>query len=213
MTETALIWDLDGTLLDSYGIIVPSLQETLAEFQIDTEAETLLRRVTETSVSAVIREAAEKTGRSFAEIKDRYSAVSGGRALEIPPMPRARETLEALAAMGALQFVYTHRGSTTAPVLEHLGFQRFFKEVVTSLRGFPRKPSPDALLYLMERYGLDKSRTFYIGDRTLDLDCARNAGIPGVLYAPSGAGTADYVVRDLMEIQDIVRDASGKERT
>ena len=31
MTETALIWDLDGTLLDSYGIIVPSLQETLAD--------------------------------------------------------------------------------------------------------------------------------------------------------------------------------------
>ena len=147
MTETALIWDLDGTLLDSYGIIVPSLQETLAEFQLDTEAEALLRRVTETSVSAVIREAAEKTGRSFAEIKDRYSAVSGGRALEIPPMPRARETLEALAAMGALQFVYTHRGSTTAPVLEHLGFQRFFKEVVTSLRGFPRKPGPDALCF------------------------------------------------------------------
>ena len=48
-----------------------------------------------------------------------------------------------------------------------------------------------------------------MGDRSLDMDCAKNAGIPGILYMPSGAidvsgGTERYIVNDLLEIQKIV---------
>ena len=129
--------------------------------------------------------------------------LSGGRYLEITATPHAREALEETAALGAVHFVYTHRGRTTAPVLEHLGLDRFFKEVVSSLNGFPRKPAPDALLYLMKQHGLEKDRVYYAGDRTLDVDCGKNAGVQSVLYAPSGIGAADYVIRDLLEVRDI----------
>ena len=118
-------------------------------------------------------------------------------------MPHAREALEETAALGAVHFVYTHRGRTTAPVLEHLGLDRFFKEVVSSLNGFPRKPAPDALLYLLEKHRLERDRVYYVGDRTLDVDCAKSAGVRSVLYSPSGAGTADYVIRDLLDIRKL----------
>ena len=201
---TALIWDLDGTLLDSYGVIVSSLRQTLAELGMDMDGEEIRRRATEGSVSDVVRFAEAKTGRPFREIKERSSAISGGRYLEIAAIPHAAGALEQTAALGAVHFVYTHRGSTTMPVLEHLGLDCFFKEVVSSLNGFPRKPAPDALLYLMEKYRLERDRVFYVGDRTLDVDCAKNAGVRSVLYSPSGAGTADYVVRDLLEIRAVV---------
>lgn len=213
MRETALIWDLDGTLLDSYGIIASSLQETLEEFQIQMPLEEIRRLAKEGSVSAVVALAAEQSGRPTQDIKAQYSAISGGRVLDIPAMDHGKEVLEQTAALGAVHFVYTHRGSTTEPVLEHLGLRPFFKEVVSSLSGFARKPSPDALLYLMERHHLNRDRVFYVGDRTVDMECARNAGVRGILYAPSEAGTADYVVRDLLEIPDLVRDVPGKERT
>lgn len=203
MAGIALIWDLDGTLLDSYGVIVPSLQETLAELRIYMERTDILREVTEGSVGALIRRAAAETGLPFQRIKDRYSEISGGRILDIRPTRHAAEALEEAAALGASHFVYTHRGNTTAPVLENLGLRRFFKEVVTSLNGFPRKPAPDALLYLLEKHGLERSRVRYVGDRTLDVDCARNAGVRSVLYSPSGTGRADYVIRDLLEIRAI----------
>ena len=80
---TALIWDLDGTLLDSYGVIVSSLRQTLAELGMDMDGEEIRRRATEGSVSDVVRFAEAKTGRPFREIKERYSAISGGRYLEI----------------------------------------------------------------------------------------------------------------------------------
>ena len=203
MPAEAWIWDLDGTLLDSYGVIVSSLHQTLEELGVSMDEADIRRRAAEGSVSDVINIAAAQTGRTFQKIKGRYSEISGGRYLEIAAMPPAREALESTAALGAVHFVYTHRGSTTAPVLKNLGLDRFFQEVVTSLSGFPRKPAPDALLYLMNRHHLENSRVYYVGDRTLDVDCARNAGVHSVLYSPSGTGTADYVIRDLLEVRDI----------
>ncbi|MCX4372275.1 MAG: HAD-IA family hydrolase [Dysosmobacter sp.] len=203
MPAEAWIWDLDGTLLDSYGVIVSSLHQTLEELGVSMDEADIRRRAAEGSVSDVINIAAAQTGRTFQKIKGRYSEISGGRYLEIAAMPHAREALERTAALGAVHFVYTHRGSTTAPVLKNLGLDRFFQEVVTSLSGFPRKPAPDALLYLMNRHHLENSRVYYVGDRTLDVDCARNAGVHSVLYSPSGTGTADYVIRDLLEVRDI----------
>lgn len=203
MTGTTFIWDLDGTLLDSYGVIVSSLRQTLAELPLGEGPEEILRQVKDGSVSAFLRRTAERTGLPYRRLKDRYSAISGGRIGEIPAMPHAEEVLRETAALGAAHFVYTHRGRTTAAVLENLGLRPYFREVVTSLDGFPRKPAPDALLYLMEGYRLDRDRVFYVGDRTLDMDCAKNAGVRGILYSPSGAGSADYVVRDLLEIRAI----------
>ncbi|WP_325200327.1 HAD-IA family hydrolase [Oscillibacter sp.] len=203
MNGKAFIWDLDGTLLDSYGVIVSSLRQTLEELGVPMEEAEIRRRATAGSVSDVVNCASAATGRTFQEIKGRYSEISGGRYLEIAAMSHAREALEETAALGAVHFVYTHRGSTTAPVLENLGLDRFFKEVVSSLNGFPRKPAPDALLYLLEKHRLERDRVYYVGDRTLDVDCAKNAGVRSVLYSPSGAGTADYVVRDLLDVRAI----------
>ncbi len=203
MTGKVFIWDLDGTLLDSYGVIVSSLHQLLEELGVPMDADEIRRRATAGSVSDVLSHAAAETGRAFLELKARYSEISGGRYLEITAMPHAREALEESAARGAIHFVYTHRGTTTVPVLENLGLDRYFQEVVSSLNGFPRKPAPDALLYLMETHRLERDLVYYVGDRTLDVDCAKNAGVKSVLYAPSGAGTADYVIRDLLEIRTI----------
>lgn len=203
MTGRAFIWDLDGTLLDSYGVIVSSLQDALAEFRIPTDPETVFRQVKDGSVSTFLKQAAAESGVPYQQFKDRYSAISGRRVLEIPAMVHARETLDALAAQGHIHLVYTHRGQTTDPVLENLDLRHYFKEVVTSLSGFPRKPSPDALLYLIEKHGLEKDQVCYVGDRALDMECARNAGVRGVFFSPSGIRAGDCVVRDLLEIQDI----------
>ena len=201
MGGSVFIWDLDGTLLDSYGVIVSSLHQLLGELGVPMDAEDIHRRATAGSVSDVLNLASAQTGRAFSELKGRYSEISGGRYLEISAMPHAREALEAAAALGAVHFVYTHRGTTTLPVLKNLGLEGFFREVVSSLNGFPRKPAPDALLYLVEKHRLKKERVYYVGDRTLDVDCARNAGVRSVLYAPSGAGRADHVIRDLLDIR------------
>ena len=76
---------------------------------------------------------------------------------------------------------------------------------MTNQSGFPRKPEPDGILYLMEKHGLDPARSWYVGDRRIDMEAARNAGIGSVLFLPPGspgtpAGFEDHVVTDLRQI-------------
>lgn len=204
----AFIWDLDGTLLDSYDIIVSSLYETYKEQGIDTNKDDILKHAVKYSVSSFIQSMEEKTGLEFDKMKKRYSEISGEKKLHIKLIPNAKEILEHLSQQGVQNFVFTHRGKTTQAVLKNLGISDFFREVITSQEDFPRKPAADAINYLIEKYNLDPASTFYVGDRSLDMECARNAGIRGILFLPKSSvgkstGIEDFVVEDLLEIKEI----------
>lgn len=206
--EKAYIWDLDGTLLDSYDVIVESLYLTFLKFGIDLDREQIHRYAITYSSSALIEKLAGERGLDPKLLYDSYACFSREKYHLIKPMPQAIAVLDALRARGAAHYVFTHRGMTTLPVLKMLGMDGYFSEVLTSKSGFPRKPAPDALLYLMEKYHLSRDTTFYVGDRTLDMQSAKNAGIRGILYLPEGSrgaptGTENYVVQDLLDILDL----------
>ena len=63
MSGKTFIWDLDGTLLDSYGVIVSSLRRTLEELNVPMEEDEIRRRATAGSVSDVVNYAAAATRR------------------------------------------------------------------------------------------------------------------------------------------------------
>ena len=95
-------------------------------------------------------------------------------------------------------------------ILEQTGLAPCFTEIVTALNGFRRKPGPDAILYLIEKYRREKSHCFYVGDRSLDVEAAINAGISSILYLdPASPGSATgketYLVHDLLEIPALVK--------
>ena len=202
---TAFIWDLDGTLIDSYAVMVPSLCELCRIYGLPAEREAIHSAVIASSVRAFLQKTADGSGLSFEELKKRYDEISEQRNGEIRPIPQAKETLEALSAAGARHFVYTHRGGSAEEILARLGLHAFFEEIVTARSGFARKPAPDAIDDLVARHALDRGSTYYVGDRTLDMDCAKNAHIKGILYLPAGSycranGAEDHIVRSLPEI-------------
>lgn len=205
MTKPAFIWDLDGTLLNSYDVIASSLHEALEEAGVSIAQSEIHRRSIEGSVGDFLRELHGQIPFDMERVTARNKEISRGKVLEITLMPGARQTLEALHAMGCPLMVYTHKGVTTERILRHLGIDSFFSDVVCSLNGFPRKPAPDALSYLAEKHGLDKARTFYVGDRAIDISCAVNAGVCGILYLPPESyarptGRETHIIRDLREI-------------
>lgn len=203
--KQAFIWDLDGTLLDSYTLIVPCLQETLEQAGLFMPQEEIRNIILKDSVTTLIELGSQRTGLPFDTLMGHYKALSESRLPEIPLMPGAREILEDLHERGVRHYVFTHRGASSLPVLEHLGIASYFEEVVTSLYPLPRKPAPDGILYLLEKYSLGRESACYVGDRRLDMDCAYNAKIVGILlHAPDSpaapAGTEAAVVQSLMDI-------------
>ena len=205
----AVIWDLDGTLLDSYDVIVESIYLALKEHKIMMDLAQIHQHAIAFSIKSLFAKVAKEHSVSEASLYTSYSRISSGKYLKIKPMNGAIETLKALKQNGIENYVFTHRGKTTVPVLENLKMKHFFKEVVTSQNGFSRKPDPEGLAYLISKYDLSKDSTYYVGDRSIDMDCAMRAGIPGILYLPQGSidvsgGSEIHIVQDLLEISNIV---------
>ena len=206
-TPAAYIWDLDGTLLDSYGSITASLMEVAGRCGTGDPAETILKTVKQESVTAYLKDLSVRCGRNTEELFRMYREVSHAKINEITLVPDAGETLEALRERGAQHFVYTHRGASTGPLLARLGIARFFAETVTHEHGFAPKPSGEGVTYLLAKYALDRDGTAYVGDRTLDVLCAKDAGVQAILYLPEHScviptGQEDRIIRTLKELTE-----------
>ena len=202
---TNYIWDLDGTLLDSYECIVSSLVTLAEEYHIQDSSGKIMTVVKQGSVTEYLRNLSEKTGTEFPVLLRRYREISRARTGMITLIPGAAETLQALKAQGAKHFVYTHRGGSAGPLLEQVNIGRFFTEIVTSENGFRPKPSGEGVEYLVDKYWLKRSATAYVGDRTLDVECAKDAGVKAILLLPEDScviptGREDRIIQGLEEL-------------
>ncbi len=159
----AYIWDLDGTLLDSYGVIVEAARRTAADNGLNDPEDDVLRMVKQGSVTAYLQDVSERCGKSRDELFIRYRQYTHELGDRITLIDGAKETLERLQENGAAHFVYTHRGESSGPVLERLGILDYFREVVTSVYGFVHKPSGEGVEYLVEKYRLNPKQTWYAG--------------------------------------------------
>lgn len=208
MSSPSFIWDLDGTLFDSYAIIVSAVFQALEECGIRVDREIIFRDVTVTSVSDFVQQIAAQHGCDKAALFRRCCTIQTSQDDHIQLNPHAAAVLEQLHNRGAKHFVYTHKGASAQAVLDRLGIGTFFTEVVTAAEGFARKPDPEGINYLIHKYRLDKARCYYVGDRKLDLECAANAQIGSILYlySPSShqaKSLATHCVNDLQHILDL----------
>ncbi|WP_252899112.1 HAD-IA family hydrolase [Lactococcus fujiensis] len=81
---------------------------------------------------------------------------------------------------GGQNFVLSHRDEST---IEYLGLlTSVFREIITSKQSFARKPNPEAILYLVSKYHLNPAETVMVGDRPLDVEAGRNAGVQTLLF-------------------------------
>ena len=208
--KTAFIWDLDGTLLESYEVIVSSLYRALQAHGVFVSEEEIRKEVITGSVRGFISKVSESTEIPFDQINSLYSRLADEGKYDITASENAGEILRFIKENGMSNYVFTHRGTNALIILENIGLLEWFDEVITRRDGFARKPDPAAVNYLVEKHALDRDRTFYVGDRTIDIDCAVNAGIGSILYLPQGSvteptGGETYIVTDLLEIKEIIR--------
>ncbi|EBN0317030.1 HAD family hydrolase, partial [Salmonella enterica subsp. enterica serovar Typhi] len=185
MQKTAFIWDLDGTLLDSYEAILSGIEETFAQFAIPYDKEKVREFILKFSVQDLLEQLAEERNLD-AEVLNQVRAQNlSEKNAQVVLMPGAREVLAWVDEVGIQQFVYTHKGDNAFTILRDLGLESYFTEILTSQSGFARKPSPEATNYLLDKYELDPRATYYIGDRTLDVEFAKNSGIQSINFLES----------------------------
>ena len=182
MQKTAFIWDLDGTLLDSYEAILAGIEETYRQFSIPYEKEKVRTFILQYSVQDLLEQVAEERGLDPVKLNQVRAQSLAEKNAQVVLMPGACEVLAWADKQGIQQFVYTHKGDNALTILRDLGLDVCFTEILTSQSGFARKPSPEAATYLISKYHLKPERTYYIGDRTLDIEFAQNSGIQSINF-------------------------------
>ena len=202
MQKIAFIWDLDGTLLDSYEAILSGIEETFGQFAIPYDKEKVREFILRYSVQDLLEQVAEER-KLDAEVLNQVRAQSlAEKNAQVVLLPGAREVLAWAEEAGIQQFVYTHKGDNAFIILRDLGLEWYFKEILTSQSGFTRKPNPEAANYLLDKYELDSENTYYIGDRTLDVEFAQNSGIQSINFLESSF-EGNHMIQALADIPHI----------
>ena len=202
MQKTAFIWDLDGTLLDSYEAILSGIEETFNQFSIPYHKEKVREFILKYSVQDLLEQVGAERGLD-AEMLNQVRAHSlAEKNAQLVLMPGAREVLAWADEQGIQQFVYTHKGDNAFTILENLDLAHYFIEILTNQSGFARKPSPEAGIYLLDQYELNPEQTYYIGDRILDVEFAQNSGIQSINFLASPA-TCNRQIKHLEDITSL----------
>ncbi len=205
------IWDLDGTLIDSYHVIVNSIYLTYLSFGVTLNKEEVYKEVIATSVKDFLLKMEITHHIPYVEARNNCTLLNEKEKYHIKAMSHASDILNYLASKGIDNYVFTHKGIASLDILKNNDLYHFFKEVVIKENGFPRKPAPDAINYLVEKHQLNKETTFYVGDRVIDVECALRAGVKSILFLPNESvaipnGKENYIVKDLLDIANIIEE-------
>ncbi|MCZ0857626.1 HAD-IA family hydrolase [Actinomyces israelii] len=180
-----IIWDMGGTLIDTYPEVVRALSRAaygdtdpshLREIGALTQ-HSIAHAIESLSVSREVPRA--DLERAYEELKTRW------RTRPAPVMDGARELIARVWEKGGLNLVATHRDRASATMLVTvLGLD--LDDMVCAPDGPARKPSPEMNLLLARRHGLDPTQVLCVGDRPIDAVAAANAGMNAALLVSPG---------------------------
>ncbi|MDX5446410.1 MAG: HAD-IA family hydrolase [Zoogloeaceae bacterium] len=182
-----IVFDWDGTLMDSAGAIVRAIQASARDLGLPEPAEARARHVIGLGLQEALSYAVpELEPAAYPQMVERYRHhyLSADHQLEL--FPGSFELVEALAGSGRMLGVATGKSRKGLDrALAHSGLGRFFHATRCADECFS-KPHPQMLEEVMAECGATPERTLMIGDTTHDLMMARNAGV-AALAAGFGA--------------------------
>ena len=180
-----IVFDLDGTLVDSQHIIVEAMSFAFSDSGLGPPDARSIRRVVglslEEAVTRLLPETAGCTAESVAErYRDAFLDLHADPAQEEPLYPGALEAIMALDRAETLLGIATGKGrGGLRRVLDRHGLLERFVTLQTADDG-PGKPDPAMLSRAMAEAGVGRQSTLMVGDTTFDMEMARRAGLPGI---------------------------------
>lgn len=180
-TGIAVLFDVDGTLLDTVPLIVSTYQYVFCNFlghPVD-EAEILASIGTPLDImfEKYDHEQAERMINFYLDYCRLHTDTGIGIFLQVPRM------LEMLAEKGfRLGIVTSKRRVSAMHSLSVFDLAKPFEVIITRESTEKHKPSPEPVLEAMRQLGVtDPSRVVFVGDSLHDLNCAKNAGCRSVI--------------------------------
>jgi HAD superfamily hydrolase (TIGR01509 family) len=191
-----IIWDLDGTLFDTYPAIAKAFKAALNDLGHDAPLdwiESLAKQSLGHCASTLI-EKYRPTEETLDQAFDRH--YSSTKPAEQPPFPGVRAVCQFICSLGGKNVIVTHRGRAgTLELLAANQMTDYFAGHLTRDDGYPKKPDPAAFKAILQAHNLKRKETIAVGDRDIDIQAGRAAGVFTCLFGVEGIGvSADFTV-------------------
>ena len=198
-----ILFDLDGTLIDSTKAILESFNVAFSEFNLKTPNEEEIKRLIGLPLDVMF----EKLGISKDKVwdfvdayKKHYRKISTKKT---KLLPFAREAVIEASKFARLGIVTTKTARYSKELMENFGLMDYFEILIGRENVENPKPHPEPILKALHEMKANKEATFMIGDTCLDMVSAKEAGVRGVgvigEYTP---------VEELKKCADIVKNNS-----
>ena len=185
MKYTDVAWDFDGTLFDTYPNLVRAFKEALSSYGY-TANEDEIRQKMSISIRNAVSYYSEKYGLDPVEFRTLHKRLEGFRPDLVTAYPGVAETLRLIKESGRRNHLYTNRNKGAVRYLEVNGLLQYFDGLMTEEEMRELKPAPGGMLDLCKRYQVDPKKMLMVGDRAVDIDSAKNAGVDACFYNTNG---------------------------
>jgi HAD superfamily hydrolase (TIGR01509 family) len=186
-----IIWDVDGTLFDTYPAIANAFKAALGDLGQDAPADWIAGLARQSvghclsTLAATYRLPEEAIDQGF----DKYYGVI--KPEEQPPFPGVIAVCRTICSGGGKNVIVTHRGQKgTLELLAAHRMTEYFAGWLTHHDGYPRKPDPAAFEAALQRYDLKREETMTVGDRAIDILAGQAAGLFSCLFGTDADGVA-----------------------
>jgi phosphoglycolate phosphatase len=217
-----ILFDLDGTLIDSAPDIAAALNQVLEGAGLPALTvpqvgsligEGVLRLVEKAFARHGVILQADDLAREAALMNRLYDAAL---TVHTFVLPHAHESLAALYHAGHRTAVVSNKpGPLTQQIVDHYGLTPYLHAVQGAEDHLPKKPAPDMLLAALQKAGGTVEEAVMVGDSGIDVKAARNAGLPVILVrggyttTPVDALQADHVIETLGGLLPLLRRMKG----
>jgi phosphoglycolate phosphatase len=180
MEYKAIIWDLDGTLLDTLQDLADAVNHSLEKYGLPVRTKEEIRAIVGRGIRHLVENAvpagtdAATTDAVFGEFCTYYAAHSADTTA---PYAGITALLEKLSRSGVKMAIVSNKADFAVQDLA----KRYFGEVIPVSVGaredMPKKPAPDMVEYALSLLGVAKAEAAYVGDSEVDVLTARNTGV------------------------------------
>jgi len=208
-----VIFDLDGTLVDSAADIAEALNRTLEDWQLPRVPEATVLTWIGDGVRRLVEQAftAARSDIDLDRVMPGFMRHYEACLLRSPRLyDGVVPALEALRARNVNLAICTNKPSAmVAPLLAHLGVQGFFARVLGGDSLPERKPSGVPLRYIAAAFGVAPTAALMVGDSITDYRAAVDAGMPVALVRYGYPRGLDLATVDAVAVVDDLRALPG----
>ncbi|MGN1398429.1 MAG: prolipoprotein diacylglyceryl transferase [Erysipelotrichaceae bacterium] len=214
--KPVIIFDLDGTLIDSNQCIINSFKQVFKNRCPDlvlTE-EDCANFLGPTLEESFMKHCPEASKQQIEEMVEEYRLVNQKLHNEyVKAMPNAKELLDYLKENGYTMAIASSKKTDTVNLgLQVSGLEGYFDTIVGVEQVYNHKPDKECLIKVLKQVGGTFSNAVYIGDSASDIVCAKNAGCYSIGYTSNKVlldklteSKPNAMVDDLLEVEEILK--------